>query len=1109
MNGQGERLGYGPTPEAEAQIFLLRKYRQRSPMHAAYAFLVLKDKESLFNAFNIQLLSHSLNQKIFPEPNFTSSAASVKAQAEHLAKQHLALHKIPFRQVNDSLLLPNLDGQFMPALLEPALVDGHFRRIAELVAGPFYHSAAKFAHSLAESTALDVPAAWPENIVSGWYQYDKERMAWVHTNAPPKDDVLVLDVETCPQVGPWPILATAFGSSSAWYLWLSPKLELAAPDHTPLALLIPLIEGQRQLVIGHNISYDRARIQQEYHLRPYSVAGFDLRFLDTLSMHCAVAGLSSQQRGLWTEMKKKRTTMEQSSNEPDADAEAQAYNEEDEYSATEDSDASEANDRWGRASSLNNLADAVFLHCNGRKLDKAVRDDVLLVGDLDSIRTNLAQIMDYCARDVQATCHLFAALWPKFVCKSPHPVTFAALLEMGSFVVPVEDSRWKQYIVDCEQKYTEATEDIERELRKLVTDTLREAESNPQLKTDDPWLKQLDWTPLAPKYTKPKLRKDGTYSKDGEPRPIGNPALFNKAAWYRKLLKSQRDEPMHSEDPVPNGNIHITPKTAIVPYLLRIKWKGRPVQLIPDNGWCFEAPEDVGSAAGLVNHEGRKFRKIPHPGGRDDNVGSLLTKNFWKFFESNEMATDHPLIKKVLDVNAKFSFWIGYRERVREQFVVRLKDAVTGQEGGETAVILPAVQPMGTVTRRVVEKTWMTASNAKEKLVGSELKAQVRAPPGWKFVGADVDSQELWIGSLLGDAQFGRAGSTAIGWMTLQGSKSDGSDLHSRTASILGMTRDHAKIFNYGRIYGAGVKYAAQLLQRFNPSISAADAQSKAQELYRATKGRRVSARHDAFVVYSGGTESFMFNQMEAIARSSSSRTPVLGCEISEGLCSAHVDDNFLTSRVNWVVQSSGVDYLHLILVAVAYLFRAYGIRGRPALTIHDELRFLVKDEDVWRAALALQIANLWTRAAFTQAVGIHELPLSVAFFSSVDIDHCLRKEVGMTCITPTNPHPEPPGQAANIYQILKRCPSLGPLSPAWISYLNTNGAYQIELRMPAKSALNLPKNDSKFLALINRQISPDGVKDPVQPKPAPEISDPVFAEQQKRWASLISAVDK
>jgi DNA polymerase gamma 1 len=579
--------------------------------------------------------------------------------------------------------------------------------------------------------------------------------------------------------------------------------------------------------------------------------------------------------------------------------------------------------------------------------------------------------------------------------------------------------------------------------------------------------------------------------------------------------------------------------------------------LVPNHGWCYTVDAGDASATKLIPFAGQHFCKIPHPGGRDDNVGSLLTRNFLKFFESGEMSTDCALIKRVLDVNSRFSFWTGYRERIREQFVVPIQTASAATDSNASpglGLILPAVQPMGTVTRRAVEKTWMTASNAKEKLVGSELKAQVRAPPGFVFVGADVDSQELWIGSLLSDAQFGIAGATAIGWMTLQGSKADGSDLHSRTAAILGMTRDHAKVFNYGRIYGAGVKYAAQLLQRFNPSLAAAEAQARAQELYRATKGRRTSNRGDAFVVYAGGTESFMFNQMEAIARSPSSRTPVLGCEISEALRSAHVADNFLTSRVNWVVQSSGVDYLHLILVAAAFLFRAYGIAGRPALTIHDELRFLVREEDKWRAAVALQIANLWTRIAFSHALGLDELPLSVAFFSAVDMDHCLRKEVGMRCVTPSSLEPEPPGQSVNVYQALAECPDLGPLLPEWETRLSLHckakakaNAHEPGERQIASGrhgpGIHRAKEHQlgKHLALLKRQVglpvasepepmpaslshNPITPHNPTPHNPTPhnptphgpetprnpaQIDDPSFEEQRKRWSSLISNVSK
>lgn len=38
--------------------------------------------------------------------------------------------------------------------------------------------------------------------------------------------------------------------------------------------------------------------------------------------------------------------------------------------------------------------------------------------------------------------------------------------------------------------------------------------------------------------------------------------------------------------------------------------------------------------------------------------------------------------------------------------------------------------------------------------MGSELKAMVQVPPGYSLVGADVDSQELWIVAVLGEAHF-------------------------------------------------------------------------------------------------------------------------------------------------------------------------------------------------------------------------------------------------------------------------------------------------------------------------------------------------------------------
>ena len=244
----------------------------------------------------------------------------------------------------------------------------------------------------------------------------------------------------------------------------------------------------------------------------------------------------------------------------------------------------------------------------------------------------------------------------------------------------------------------------------------------------------------------------------------------------------------------------------------------------------------------------------------------------------------------------------------------------------------------------------------------------VQCPPGYNFVGADVDSQELWIASIIGDSHFaGLHGSTAFGWMTLQGKKSDGTDMHSRTASTVEITRDQAKVLNYGRIYGAGERFARTLLMQFNHRLTEQEASEKARKMYSVTKGNSVyrlnyrgrqlatslglqpddlfsqdqlndmrkTARKDPDLrefarfsreelvecrLWSGGTESPMFNKLEEIAQSEFPETPVLHCRISRALEPRHVGKEFMTSRVNWVVQSSAVDYLHLMIVAMRYL---------------------------------------------------------------------------------------------------------------------------------------------------------------------------------------------
>ncbi|KAI6157921.1 DNA polymerase family A-domain-containing protein [Pisolithus tinctorius] len=552
---------------------------------------------------------------------------------------------------------------------------------------------------------------------------------------------------------------------------------------------------------------------------------------------------------------------------------------------------------------------------------------------------------------------------------------------------------------------------------------------------DDPSLRQLDWSPVDSVSTsnEPSLSLASSSGKDQQLS-----VLWPK--WYWDLARPKKG--------MPPGSLDITVRNRVAPILLQLSWLGWPLFYSREHGWTFRVRKDAKFSTRLspldffdraddalaeMSQGDYVFFKLPHKDGDKANVGSPLGKTFMKYAQDGTLTSPGGEANDALDMNAQCSYWISARDRILNQMVVwqgnnvdmGIKDEVNSPGPPQKwGMILPQVITMGTVTRRAIEKTWLTASNAKKNRVGSELKAMVRAPKGYAIVGADVDSEELWISSCMGDAQFGLHGATALGWMTLEGTKAAGTDLHSKTASILGISRDQAKVFNYSRIYGAGMRHAVLLLLQSNASMHPDQAQKLAENLYATTKGKN-TYRPDLFgrKFWYGGTESFVFNKLEEIALSDRPQTPALGCGITAALSKENLPEefgaDFMTSRINWVVQSSGVDYLHLLIVAMSYLISKYDIAARYLISVHDELRYLVAEEDRYRAALALQIANLWTRSLFAFKLGMDDLPQSVAFFSAVDIDHVLRKEVDMPCFTPSHPTSIPPGESLNIAKLL------------------------------------------------------------------------------------------
>jgi len=303
-------------------------------------------------------------------------------------------------------------------------------------------------------------------------------------------------------------------SKDAWYAWISPWLlgESKDPEH-----LIPFGNPDlHRVVVGHNVSFDRARIADEYSLR-----GTKSRFIDTMALHVAVSGISSHQRPAWNEHRKTKKKEEerlveamevvenflQEEESEDLDQEAVDETKKEELRRVlpdaeslpllqaDEANIDEASSkRWEDLTSANSLADVARLHCN-IDMDKKIRDDFLVLSR-EEILESVQEYLNYCGTDVSVTHAVFSRVLPAFLKACPSPVSFAGILTMGSSFLTVNES-WETYIENAEKTYRELEENVKGRLVQLAHEA-KELMVDDKWK-GDVWLEQLDWTPKIAK----------------------------------------------------------------------------------------------------------------------------------------------------------------------------------------------------------------------------------------------------------------------------------------------------------------------------------------------------------------------------------------------------------------------------------------------------------------------------------------------------------------------------------------------------------------------------------------------------------------------------------
>ncbi len=214
------------------------------------------------NSLGVQMLSKPLHKQIFGDKKPRCSSKAIVRSKEHLTEQGL-LGK-------DVTLQPDINVQLPP--LQGENIDEHFKTIASELSEPYLQLALDISHA----TLPPMPEEW--SFDSGWTRYDSDgRVVSVET---PTDRALVFDVEVCVRESPRPVLAVAVGTDG-WYSWVSERLTcgesfFAGVDVTStLEELIPMGgDSCERLVIGHNVSYDRARIREQYFIEVSAPEGY-------------------------------------------------------------------------------------------------------------------------------------------------------------------------------------------------------------------------------------------------------------------------------------------------------------------------------------------------------------------------------------------------------------------------------------------------------------------------------------------------------------------------------------------------------------------------------------------------------------------------------------------------------------------------------------------------------------------------------------------------------------------------------------------------------------------------------------------------------------------
>ena len=568
---------------------------------------------------------------------------------------------------------------------------------------------------------------------------------------------------------------------------------------------------------------------------------------------------------------------------------------------------------------------AVHSHWFGEGVDKTVRNDIILglaSGD---------EIERYCYEDVQATLRVASKVIPEYLEFNPSNISINGAVLRGGFVLPISD-KWEGFTDRAEQWYQSELASLDQVVNDLLWESLIPTcpqhtslhENYPeryQPRYLNGWLKYMGWE-------KPKRGKQAKRVMFSLPCQLQLLPLATIIANIDIHLFT----PKYFWDALDDG---FSASSRVCSLVIPCEFDGTPVTYDRSQKKWY---------SGSTNLENLS--------DKSKALSSMFCKDYIAKL-GGELSI--PLISPSFTASMKNTIrWGMFRDRIRDLEV-------------RSGYLTPNYTPIGTLSSRATDKVTLLVGSPKEAYGGSEFMSMIEAKPGYCIVQADLDGAEFVLASLFASelAGYRVEDKHPLASANLNGSKSEGTDVHSIVARDMGIDRGGAKTLVYAAIYGQGdTARVAYLKSELQCSIQEA---TRLCQLFKQSFIR--------------GLASDLFTALD-IACDNHLPTRLLSRSVP---LAYRYGEEFKVSYRNHQIQAVGVDWLDTLSSLIEH--QSPHLDAKLILTRHDELIYHVADGDAEEFAGIMQHCHRVVKAAICHQFGVTEPNQVWLSFSSVDIN--------------------------------------------------------------------------------------------------------------------------